>query len=302
VAITIRPVGGLGNQLFIYATGSAVANKLGVDLWADVQHFDSNPTRSYMLDRFSSRVEKVIDEASEKLPARKSIRGVFLRSNRERADEGVLSERGFWFDPQILEASDGSTLSGYLQSWKYFHTDSQRLRDEILAPKSPSSWFLGELDRLTNSDPWIGVHVRRGDYLDIPRMGVASDFYYSRGLEIMERLVGKKKVVVFSDDIHAAKNITSLASRSNVEFFESPRDSCPLENLVLLSKAHHLIGANSSFSWWAGWLHDSEKRVVTYPRPWIDFRFINDRDLPLPHWIGLGRESTDAALRNHVGY
>jgi hypothetical protein len=69
-----------------------------------------------------------------------------------------------------------------------------------------------------------------------------------------------------------------------------------------MSLASHLIMANSSFSWWAAWLGDSEVRTVIYPRPWIDFRFINDRDLPLPNWIGLGRESPNEALNINVGY
>jgi len=302
VPITIRPVGGLGNQLFIYATGSTVAGQLGVELWADIQHFDSNPTRSYLLNRFPSRVAKVIKGDSVEAAVRGRIFRKLSAIGRKSSSESVQKERGFWFDPDILTVTDGTTITGYLQSWKYFHTDSQRIRTEILNPTHPSEWFSDMREKVVESEPWIGVHVRRGDYVEIPQMGITTDYYYSRALRIVEKLTGEMKTIVFSDDTDAARGIPSLKNRKNTEFFESPANSCPLENLIIMSHSNHLIGANSSFSWWAGWLQDREDRVVTYPRPWIDFRFINDRDLQLPNWIGLGRESPSAALQNHVGY
>lgn len=36
MAITIRPLGGLGNQLFVYATGATLAKKLDTELVADL--------------------------------------------------------------------------------------------------------------------------------------------------------------------------------------------------------------------------------------------------------------------------
>lgn len=300
--ITIRPVGGLGNQLFIYATGSTVSKHLGVELWADIRHFDSNTTRSYMLNRFPSQVSKIVEEGSTRAGAGEKNFRALLGSLMRDSDERVQTERGFWFDPDILKVGDGTTITGHLQSWKYFHADSERLRMEILDPINPSQWFWDMRKELVESGPWIGVHVRRGDYLEIPRMGITTDFYYSRALELVEKIGGEMRTVVFSDDTSVAREIPSLKNRRNTDYFEGPADSCPLENLVLMSLSSHLVCANSSFSWWAGWLNDREERVVTYPRPWIDFRFINDRDLPLPTWIGLGREDIDSALENHVGY
>lgn len=303
MAITIRPIGGTGNQLFIYATGSAISQRLGVELWADISDFASNQKRSYMLDSFPSTVSRVVDapDASN----RNSLRARFLKSpwaNPGNQTGKIVKERGFWFDPQVRDVQDGCTIHGYLQSWKYFQNDSKRLRSEILSPVEPSSWFLATSEKLLSADPWIGIHVRRGDYLEIPRMGITTDYYYSRALSVVTQLTGVKNAVVFSDDINSARALPSLSQRRQTKFLEAPEGSSPLENLILLSLSSHLVSANSSFSWWAGWLNDREERTVVYPRPWIDFRFINDRDLPLPNWIGLGREPLETALTNHVGY
>ncbi len=233
---------------------------------------------------------------------KKKIFRKFFSARHRNEEERLIKERGFWFDPQILEAKDGDTITGHLQSWKYFQTDSSRLREEIFNPICPSSWFLQTHEKLSGAQPWIGVHVRRGDYVDIPRMGITTDYYYSRALDIVSKLSGIQNVVVFSDNIEAARGLPSLKNRAETYFLSPPTGSSPLENLLLLSLSNHLIGANSSFSWWAGWLQNKEDRIVTYPRPWVDFRYINDRDLQLPNWIGLGRETHDVAASNHLGY
>lgn len=98
-------------------------------------------------------------------------------------------------------------------------------------------------------------------------MGITEDFYYEQALDFVQRLTGVEAVRVFSDDIAAASKLPSLTGNSNVEFMVPASESSPLEHLLCLANAHHLIMANSSFSWWAAWLLDKPSRIVTYPRP-----------------------------------
>ena len=50
-------VGGLGNQMFRYATGRAVAHRLGTELKLDVSSFKKDHKRDYELDRFRITAE-----------------------------------------------------------------------------------------------------------------------------------------------------------------------------------------------------------------------------------------------------
>lgn len=304
MSITIQPVGGLGNQLFIYATGVALASKLSTNLNVDVSHFETNLNRDFQLDQFRSRIATVFSstEPPKKTNGAIGLLRKIIGSRLGESHPAVVKDRGFWFDPRILDAPDGSKLDGYLQSWKYFHSDAAAIRNEVQDILSPTNWFTSTQESLAARSPWIGVHVRRGDYVTVERMGLATDYYYSRSIRLIQDLTGIRDVIVFSDDIKAARSLPSLNKEQNTIFVESAQESSPLENLLLLSQAHHLVMANSSFSWWAAWLRDDEQRRVVYPRPWIDFRLINDRDLPLPHWIGMGREPLEDALQNHVGY
>lgn len=304
MAITIRPLGGLGNQLFVYATGATLAQKLGTDLVVDLIGMSTSKGRSYELGSFHSRVTKIVDSTHGAADANRFalVKKLLRAIGQSTGAAPLVKERGFWFDPRVMQAPDGSTLDGYLQSWKYFAADAAVLKTEIRNIRNPSSWFMETKEELFSSPPWVGIHVRRCDYLAITQMGIATDYYYQRSIDLISQLSGVDTIRVFSDDVDLASSLPSLSKAKQVSFLRPPEDSVALESLILMSMASHLVMANSSFSWWAAWLSNSEERVVTYPRPWVDFRLVNDRDLPLPNWIGLGRENMSDALSINVGY
>ena len=69
VVVELR--GGLGNQLFQYAAGRAVANERGLPLYCDKSWFRSCGARPYVLDHLQARVEEaspeMIEEFAKKL-------------------------------------------------------------------------------------------------------------------------------------------------------------------------------------------------------------------------------------------
>ena len=65
----------------------------------------------------------------------------------------------------------------------------------------------------------------------------------------------------------------------------------PFEVVLILSRVDGLVIANSSFSWWTGFIGERPRRVVIAPRPWLTRSDIDTRDLLPPHWLTLDRES-----------
>jgi hypothetical protein len=121
-------------------------------------------------------------------------------------------------------------------------------------------------------------------------MGVIDTTYYERALSLLVKLVGRTQLVIFSDDIGAARQLSALQNQQDAIFIDPPSDSRPLESLLLMSQAHHLVTANSTFSWWAGWLGERKGRWVLCPRPWLDMDTFDERDLIYPTWISVGRD------------
>ena len=295
--ITVEPVGGLGNQLFSYGLGLANARRLDVDLAIDLSRFRHYKWRDYELDTFESSIAQT-NFGSFTSRAEGSIASLVLRIPIFRPDAlrvGKLQvEVENRFEPKHLQLADGDRLRGYFQSWKYLEGVAAELRGQVTSIRNPGEWFLLKRRELDELGPWIGLHWRMGDYRFLDGMGVVGEQYYSRALGLLRRMSIDLPIVVFSDSPEIARQSPLWGEHSEVYFVESPPESKPIETIILLSGAHHLITGNSTLSWWAGWLEDnSPERTVIYPRPWLDLPQWNDRDLAVPGWIGLSRELFD---------
>ena len=160
----------------------------------------------------------------------------------------IYKEPHFHYVP-LPEIEHSTTLHGYFQSEKYFADYAEEVKAEFVLrnPKYPE-----KLD-----DEYIGIHVRRGDYLKHPEVHpTCSMKYYEEALAQLP----DKPVKVFSDDWEwCAKNF------KGDRFHISTRDF--IEDFEVLSKCDYHIIANSSFSWWAAWISNS--REVIAPAEWF---------------------------------
>lgn len=298
MSIFIKPIGGLGNQLFIWATGLHLARTIGTDLEAFTGHFQEHHDffwPEFELETFLSGIDILHDDFPPK--TRSSRRLVLRKGEVETNSFGVLSfarERGFLFNRSILESKDGSLLKGYFQSWKYFHPSRAEICQRLYSVSSPSDWFTETRTLLDSLGEWIGLHFRGSSHAQDPAMGIVETHYYVRSLQYLQRIgVALDHIVIFSDDPEQAKHLAASLGISEPCFVFAPEDSRPIESMILMSHASSLIMANSTFSWWAAYMGQSKDRHVMYPRPWIRNTSFDDRDLFFPEWIGIGRENAD---------
>lgn len=295
--IIFEPLGGLGNQLFAYGIGLAIASRLQSELWADLRNFENYEWHSYELGSFTNSIVGQLG-VPESFP---QTAGNLWGSFRGRADsrwragnrEAVFSEESSLFEARFAEVQDGSRLRGYFQSWKYLESVGSLLDDQLWSLTNPTPWFQRQKLELQNKPPWVGVHLRLGNYQSLPTMGVAADIYYRRSLRLLKDLGHELRLVVFTDSPELIRHREIFDEDMELEIFDSSSAGSSLETILLMSLAHHLVIGNSTFSWWAGWLgrHNAMRRII-YPRPWLDLKSWDDRDLPYPGWIGMSRETT----------
>lgn len=185
---------------------------------------------------------------------------------------------------QISRMNSSTQFEGYFQSWRYIHDFKSRLIKEL--------FFLSEEDREKLEQNWrtinpnnchlVAIHVRRGDYISNSYYHtVLSLSYYEKSMKLV---LGRNKnktleFCIFSDDLAWCKE-QSLFKDCN--FWTSSR---PELDLLLMSKCSSFIIGNSSYSWWAAYLSNSDD--VLYPDKW--FGPGNDChkliDLYPPTWI-----------------
>lgn len=86
-----------------------------------------------------------------------------------------------------------------------------------------------------------------------------SDSYYARAMALFPG----EKFLVFSDDIEWCKGSELF---KGCEFAEG---GTALEDMNRMASCKHNIIANSSFSWWAGWLNPNPNKIVIAPKQWF---------------------------------
>lgn len=267
--ITVRLTGGLGNQMFEYATGRAMALRTGSELLLDptpiVYPGRHETPRSVVIDAFNiaGSIQPPTDSPLRRLFAYSPVatRLSDLLPGRLLADRHPLT-----LDQRILSAHAPATLAGYWQREEYFTSVADVIRADFTLAAAPSpSW--SEMARTIGGGDTVGVHIRRGDYVTNARAnahhGLAGAEYVHAAWDMLG-LAGRARCFVFSDDPEWCR--TNLAFLPDCTFVDGFRD---YEELVLLSRCHHKIIANSSFSWWAAWLGEPGGGTVVAPRAWL---------------------------------
>lgn len=150
------------------------------------------------------------------------------------------------------QARKGVIPDVYLQDSKYF----EGFEDEI---KQLFGEGIGYLEQ-------VGVHVRRAanpinpdepKYSENPfYVDLASTSYYVEAM----KLFPNRKFLVFSDDINFCKEY--FKENVNVQIMEGGTE---LDDFNILASCDGIIGANSSFSYWAAYLNPNPSIKKVFP-------------------------------------
>ena len=284
--VSVRLVGGLGNQLFGYFAGKYLAEKLDTELVLDdSQLIHNNHANSNIFD-FSLEEKVRVDHGKLRLSQildRIPTRSEFLDDIYSRY-LSIHYSREIGYDPNLEKVSNGATLVGYYQSYRYFFGVTKQLDKPRLQLKSPGDWFKVVQEQADSEKPII-VHVRRGDYSKPANQefGLLSRDYYLNGISMLRSVPGleNSEVWVFSDSLEQVVEEFGPAGK-RYRFIDSDPQSSAAENLILMSGGGGIITSNSTFSFWSGLL--SEHQNVVAPNKWFQSR-PDPLDLVPPTWI-----------------
>lgn len=293
--IIVKLQGGLGNQLFQYAFGKAMAYKHGVPLVLDaslysLKNFGSDTPREYKLDNFNIEAE-VRHEPADFLgkilsrPYLKKVLSYFEKVGLKPWGHFV-KEHGMEFKEQPYYPPTTYYL-GFFQSEKYFKAYTQDIRKQFTLAKPVSNEF-SRLESKIKEGESVSIHIRRGDFLTHPgslkHVGFADLSYFERAINYVEKEKPNCRFFVFSDDIQWAKK--NIKTKSPITFISHP-NLTDCEELILLSMCKHDIISNSTFSWWGAWLNQNPDKIVIRPKRWFNNPALSSDDLLPPDWIAL---------------
>jgi len=284
--IIVKLTGGIGNQMFQYAMGRAVAIRNKTDLAMDISWFDRYKNnlapREYALDNFNISGKLLRTGIFHRILSKLT----FLENLRPPQKRYYIKEKQiFHFDPEVFKISKDVYLNGYWQNEKYFKDIEEIIRKEFTL-KNPFSEIAFKIAKKISETNSVSLHIRRGDYVEdkITNQfhGICSLDYYLKAISIILEKVGRPSFFIFSDNIEWAKNNLKL---NYPTIFVSDNPIKDSEELILMSQCRHNIIANSSFSWWGGWLNNNVGKIVIAPQKWLNDSSIDTSDLIPKSWI-----------------
>jgi len=261
--------GGIGNQLFCYASARRLAFANNAELVVDVISGFSKDhlyKRQYSLDIFHIDAPKAnLWQRME--PFGRLRRGIKRRLNKmlPLSRRRYIFQEGVQFDPEMLSLrlQKGDTyFDGFGQSEDYFSDIESIIRNDLTF-KPPLDAQNQKVSSAIQSSNSVAIHVRwfnpsnqgSGDHVALQ--------YYQEAISRIIAVVANPHFFIFSDQMEITKKLLgSLLSQYSVAYVEhNDSEKMAYADLWLMSQCQHFIIANSTFSWWGAWL--GEKKNIS---------------------------------------
>jgi hypothetical protein len=294
--IIARMAGGLGNQMFQYATARCLAHRLGADLALDTSFSDKRVAevtpRKYELANFTIDVREATPREVADLTGRYETPllrlSTFLRQSLglRRYSANVFREVGSRFCPEVFNVRKPVYLMGYWQSEKYFLEISDLIRRDftVSLPLDEQDHYIA---KMIDEGESVSVHFRRSDYVYDQKTaayhGVPPMTYYFQALELIQSRVKNPHLFIFSDEPDWVRAHVEFPVPATIVAHNSPDQGH--RDLRLMSLCRHAIIANSSFSWWGAWLMANPDKVVVAPQRWFADPTKKNLDLIPESWL-----------------
>lgn len=290
--IITKLIGGLGNQMFQYATAKALALKHNVNFKMDVSslNLDSEGVytqRKYELNVFNLPIQiatindkaQFLNENSTKITRKIKQLFPFLINTFYAAENGSQYHKAFSKYPK------NTYLDGFWQSELYFKNIEATIKIDFTFNQNIINKNKDFVIKIKSCNS-ISLHVRRGDYVQNSLTnqfhGLCSLDYYTNAIRYIEMKIKNIEIFVFSDDINWCKE--NLKYNLPLHFIET---NDAHNDLYLMTQCKHNVIANSSFSWWGAWLNANNEKIVIAPKQWFAKTSIITQDIIPASWIKL---------------
>lgn len=284
--IVVRIFGGLGNQMFQYAAGRALAAHHGVPLKVDLRWLNRYHTGFQLAD---------LPIKAEVISLKEAFRFTWFPFHRhpfffyikiiKEFNNFIFLENSFNYDHSFFELGEEKYLFGYFQSEKYFNNFRSIIFNEFKYTPDYKI-YKSDVVNTINQTNTTAIQFRRGDYITDKKanetFGICPMDYYERAIEYI-RTRQSTKFLIFSDDINWCRKNVILEDA----FYVERQGGSVIDDMFLAAQCKNIIMANSTFSWWSAWLNSNAGKIVIAPNRWFKDQNLNDQseDLIPEEWI-----------------
>ena len=260
--LVARITGGLGNQLFCYATAKRLAIVNGAELVLDNTSgfkYDYKFRRKYILNNFN--ISSRIAFNNEKFEPFGRIRRFINRKYcdfQKFQNKRYIRQIGIDFDSKILSLrlKEGLTyFEPFGQSEDYFKDIRYLLKKELIIKSDINNENI-EFSKLIKDKNSVCVHIRWFNNYNIKDPSNIPSEYYLESIERALKKIDNPHFFIFSNDISLSKKILiNHICNLNFTFVKhNSKDDSGIFDFWLMNQCKHFIIGNSTFAWWAAWI------------------------------------------------
>ena len=277
--IVVRLWGGLGNQMFQYACGYAVAKRNNQVLKLDTRFFSEEYIKKN--PHFSKQQLNILKfpiEYTETINTKGEFKFISFIQNRTISRLIRIPKRfKLWCDHGLLYIKETRLqylpfinslkyknlyLDGYWQTEKYFKEFREDLKQQFSLLSVEASSYVEKVG--INKENSISIHMRMGDYSVNKKKirhynYVISPQYYLNAIDYVRQKVENPVFYICSNNIERAKEL--LGNSESFIYVNENRAMSDIDEFMIMSMCTNHIISNSTFSWWAAWL--SQKEGIT---------------------------------------
>lgn len=182
----------------------------------------------------------------------------------------VKVAENFVFYPEVFHSTHKNEFfMGTWQSQRYFEGAEGDVRKAFTFNEDLLNEQTRQLaDQLKQCNA-VSIHVRRDDYLSTQYApgfgGICTVAYYTAAIQYLKQREPDLRFFIFSDDITWCRENLNFA---NAMFVDWNKGVDSWQDMYLMCHCKHNIIANSTFSWWGGWLNANQKKIVVAPEKW----------------------------------
>lgn len=249
--------GGLGNQLFeIFTT---LSYSIDNNKTPHFKYLDVSPSCTYRPTYWNTVFKNILNYTNQN----NNININYTNYNE------VTS-----FKYTIIPYINGNVyLNGHFQSYKYFHHNKEHILNMLNFNEIKKNIY--EKYKSLISTNTICIHFRYGDYKIYNKNYILPIDYYKNSIEfILNNNKNINKCICFYESNNTDNDIISTIINqlnivySNITFIKVDSSISDWEQMILMSLYKYIIIANSTFSWWSGYLNNEYNKTVICPYIW----------------------------------
>ena len=276
--IIISIFGGLGNQMFQYACGKSLAEKLGVELKLDISHLiDRTPRENFTYRDFELGQFQIKDQIATPDEVRKFIPNLWNASQFViqfykviryfNGNNYYFEKKKYQYENRFESIKANTYLYGYFQSEKYFIQNKYLITNSFKLKNNLDIYNNTLLSKI-NSENSVSVHIRRGDFLQSSFNLLDVKSYYEKAIDFIQNKIENPVFYFFTNDFEWTKENFDRFDINKTIINHNNGDKSYID-MVLMSSCKHNICANSSFSWWGAWLNQHSDKIIIAPKQWF---------------------------------